>query len=187
MSVAKNVASNTSNSTIAGAGVSAKASSDAETSSANEGTASANGAAKATNGEEPKTDGGGGESNGLAEAASAEVSPPDKSGAKSDAPAPRKNSFLFGGGNPRQSPERGSGVDRRGSAGGGPSSRASSPANATGGGSGPIGGERGRKKSSEWPSVCPVPGSPFPHGTIGCLSTPAQFKVSRAALPSGVL
>ncbi len=151
MSVAKNVASNTSTNSIAGAGVSAKTSSDAETSLADIGTAEANGAGKATNGEMPKTDGGGSgdQSNGLAE-----VAPPEqaKSVAKSEAPAPpRKSSFLFnvGGGNSRQSPERGNVTDRRASAGGGPSSRGSSPANATGGGSGPIGGDRGRKKSSE--------------------------------------
>lgn len=165
MSVAKNVASNTSASSIAGAGVSAKT----ETSLADKGTAEANGAGRATNGETPKTDGGGGgdQSNGLAEATSVEVAPPEqaKSMAKSEAPAPsRKSSFLFnvGGGNSRQSPERGNVTDRRASASGGPSSRGSSPANATGGGSGPIGGDRGRKKSSECDECVCVLDSPDP-------------------------
>eukprot|EP00752_Nemacystus_decipiens_P012159 g10778.t1 len=142
MSVAKNVASNT------------------PASSAAEATTTANGAAKATNGETPKSDRG--ESNGSGGVAPLEVSPSDqtKTTAKTDAPAPsRKSSFLVNIGG-KQSPERGvtdkrafgsggpAAVDRRASAGGAPSSRGSSPANAPSGGSGPIGGERGRKKST---------------------------------------
>lgn len=160
MSVAKNVASNTSAMSAAG-GEAAKttpASSAADTVDA---TTTANGTAKATNGDTPRTNRG--ESNGGLEVAPLEVASSDqtKATAKSDAPAPaRKSSFLLNIGG-KQSPERGvtdkrsfgsggpAAVDRRASAGGGPSSRGSSPANAPSGGSGSIGGERARKKSSE--------------------------------------
>ena len=152
MSVAKNVASNTSALSAAGGGAS-------KASSAAAAITTANGAARATNGDTPKTDQG--ESNGGVEVTPLEVSPSDqaKTTAKSDATAPsRKSSFLLNIGG-KQSPERGvtdkrafgaggpAAVDRRASAGGAPSSRGSSPANAPSGGSGPIGA--GKKKSSE--------------------------------------
>lgn len=158
MSVAKNVASNTSAmSTAEGDAVAAKttpASSTAETVDADKAATTANGAAKATNGDTPKTDRG--DSNGGVEVAPLETT------AKSEPPAPsRKSSLLLNIGG-KQSPERGvtdrrsfgaggpATIDRRASAGGGSSSRGNSPAHAPSGGSGPIGGERARKKSSEW-------------------------------------
>lgn len=156
MSVAKNVASNPAIS-IAGGGAGAvpdettPAGSAAETFSASEDAVTANGAAKVTSGDLPETNGG--RSNGGAEGAPLEVvAPPElaKTTSKSEAPAPsgRKSSFLLNMGG-KQSPERGA-ADRRPPGTGGPSSRVSSPANAPGGGgSGPIGGERNRKKSSE--------------------------------------
>eukprot|EP00903_Cladosiphon_okamuranus_P017102 g15757.t1 len=146
MSVAKNVAS-TSSAVSAADGEAAKttpASSAADT--AVDATTTANGAAKATNGDTPRTDRG--ESSGGVEVAPLEVSPSDqsKATAKSDAPAPaRKSSFLLNMGG-KHSPERGV-IDKRSGAGG-PSSRGNSPANAPSGGSGPIGGERARKKST---------------------------------------
>lgn len=165
MSVAKNVASSTSAISTAGgeAGVakSTPASSAAEAVDADKAATTANGADKATNGDTPKTDRG--ESNGGVEMAPLEVTPTEqaKATAKSEAPAPsRKSSFLLNIGG-KQSPERGvtdrrsfgaggaAAVDRKASAGGGPSSRGNSPAHAPSGGSGPIGGERARKKSSE--------------------------------------
>lgn len=150
MSVAKNVASNTS----AISGEAAKTTPD-------KAATTANGAADATNGDTPKIDRV--ESNGGVGMTPVEVSPSDeaKTTAKSEAPAPsRKSSFLLNI-TGKQSPERGvtdkrpsgaggsAAADRRASAGAGPSSRGGSPANAPSGGSGPIGGERGRKKSSE--------------------------------------
>lgn len=163
MSVAKNVASNTSTITTAGDGTVAAKSRPSSDPGA------ANGAPEASNRDAPKVDTEEtalpvpptGESNGL----EVEV-PPEQalSTAKSEPPGPtRKSSFIFNFGGGKQSPERGSvsdkrsvaggpaATDRRGSAGAGPSSRGSSPADASGGGSGPIVPERPsqRKKSSE--------------------------------------
>lgn len=158
MSVAKNVANNTGGT---GTAKTTPAASAAETVVAAKAATTVNGATKAANGDTPKTERA--ESNGGLDMAPLEVSPSEqaKTTAKSEAPAPaRKSSFLLNMGG-KQSPDRGvtdrrsvgaggpAAADRRGSAGGGPSSRGNSPAHAPSGGSGPIGGERGRKKSSE--------------------------------------
>lgn len=161
MSVAKNVANNTAGGETVAAKTAPAASATGTAVGADKAPSTTNGAAKATNGDTPKTDRG--DSNGGVEVTPLEVSPSEqaKTTAKTEAPAPsRKSSFLLNIGG-KQSPERGvtdkrsfgaggsAAVDRRASAGGGPSSRGNSPANAPSGGSGPIGGERVRKKSSE--------------------------------------
>lgn len=182
MSVAKNVASNTSTMTTAADGtVAAKAKPSSEALVDDKAAVDANGAPKASNGDAPKVDAEEttlpipptSESDGLV------VEVPPEQAAKSEAPGPtRKSSFIFNVGGGKQSPERGSvtdkrsfgaggpaATDRKGSAGGGPSSRGNSPANASGGGSGPIGPERPshRKKSSECDELLVVSGfsSPF--------------------------
>lgn len=160
MSVAKNVASNTGTVTTAadGTATSAKAKPSSETPVAEKASVATNGDGPRVDTEDPPTD----KSNGLVVEVPPEQAP---TATKSEASAPtRKSSFLFNVGGGKQSPEPGSATDRRssgaggpavtdrrGSAGGGPSSRGSSPANASGGGSGPIGAERPthRKKSSE--------------------------------------
>lgn len=165
MSVAKNVASNTGTATTAADGTAtAKAKPSAEVPVAEKTDVTTNGDGPKVDTEEtvvpvPPTD----KSNGLVVEVPPEQAP---TASKSEAPPPtRKSSFIFNVGGGKQSPERGSATDRRssgaggpavtdrrGSAGGGPSSRGSSPANASGGGSGPIGAERPthRKKSSEF-------------------------------------
>lgn len=159
MSVAKNVASNTSTTPTAGTAAAKTMSAAAEPPVAAKAAGASNGSLKGSNGGIPKPHNGdipqSGESNELPEEAPREAAPPEQSkmAAKSDIPGPtRKSSFLFnvGGGNSKQSPERHSVTDKRSLGVGGAGSKASSPANTAGGGPGAAGGERARKKSSEF-------------------------------------
>lgn len=191
MSVAKNVASSsTSSMTIPGAAAASKASSTAaKAPPATAGKAAGgegNGTSTATNGG-MTTAGRGvtalqvGADGELSEHPEVTLPGQGKTPVKSEAPAPRKSSFLLnpgGGANQRQSPERKSVTDRRlpgaggqaatdrraSGAGGGPSVRGGSPANAPDVALGAVGGQgspdvslaekqRARKKSSKCDGV----------------------------------